>query len=212
MVFGSSTQPIPERLTTDEFVFRPLRATDAELDFDAVVESRDDLHTLFRSPWPREGFTLAENRHDLEMHELEHAERTAFAFTIMTPDETRCLGCIYISPLSGSLEAIGADAQLQSDATDDDATICFWVRSSHLSEGLENRVLDRLIEWLRHAWSFRHAFLTMNDGAARQVALFRTAALHESFRVPGKPGHPPFLFFEVGTQESGMRDPGESSD
>ncbi len=51
-MFYPSDAHVPEALRTDEFLLRPLRATDVTLDYDAVISSRAD--------WPREGFTLEE--------------------------------------------------------------------------------------------------------------------------------------------------------
>ena len=48
---------IPEVLRTDEFLVRPLRATDVALDYDAVISSRAELLLGSAGTWPREGFT-----------------------------------------------------------------------------------------------------------------------------------------------------------
>jgi hypothetical protein len=88
---------VPEALRSDEFLVRPLRATDVALDYDAVISSRAELLVSSGGTWPREGFTLEENRADLERHEREHGERIAFTYTVMNPSETECLGCVYLS-------------------------------------------------------------------------------------------------------------------
>jgi len=49
---------IPEALRTDEFLVRPLRATDVTLDYDAVISSRAELLLGSGGTWPREGFTF----------------------------------------------------------------------------------------------------------------------------------------------------------
>src|SRR5260221_14758415 len=57
-MFYPSDARIPEALQTDEFLVRPLRATDVRLDYDAVISSRAELLLGSGGTWPREGFTL----------------------------------------------------------------------------------------------------------------------------------------------------------
>jgi len=89
---------IPALLETDHFRLRMLSVDDVEKDYEAVIESRELLHTMFGGPWPRQGFTLEENLADLERHQQEFLNRKAFAYTVVSLDETRVLGCIYINP------------------------------------------------------------------------------------------------------------------
>jgi hypothetical protein len=42
-MFYPSDGPVPEMLRTDEFLLRPLGATDVQLDYDAVISSRTEL-------------------------------------------------------------------------------------------------------------------------------------------------------------------------
>jgi hypothetical protein len=99
MKFYSDEFPIPELFQADEFIFRPLRASDVELDFDAVISSSPMLRAWSQSDWPANGFTLEENMDDLQRHEQEHLNKKAFTYTIMNPEGTFCLGCIYMNPL-----------------------------------------------------------------------------------------------------------------
>ena len=89
---------IPDMLETDRFRLRMLSVGDVEKDYEAVIESRELLHTIFGGPWPKLGFTLEENFADLERHQQEFLSRKAFAYTVVSLDETRVLGCVYINP------------------------------------------------------------------------------------------------------------------
>ena len=71
-MFYPENAPVPDMLQTDEFRLRPLKATDVQLDYDAVISSRAELLLTSGGTWPREGFTLEENLDDLERHEQEH--------------------------------------------------------------------------------------------------------------------------------------------
>ena len=69
---------VPTGLRTDELLLRTLRASDVELDYEAVMASREMLHLRSGGRWPREDFTLEENLADLQQHEAEfHAARAS---------------------------------------------------------------------------------------------------------------------------------------
>ncbi len=50
MLFTDLESAIPERLATQEFILRPLVAADVELDYAAVMESKEQLR-----PWEQTG-------------------------------------------------------------------------------------------------------------------------------------------------------------
>src|SRR2546422_5475768 len=90
---------VPAARRTERLFLRPLRATDVERDYDAVMSSAEMLRRWSQSGWPADDFTLAQNRDDLRRHEREHDQRQAFTFTVLDPAGTRCLGCVYLTPL-----------------------------------------------------------------------------------------------------------------
>ena len=90
MKFYSDKLPIPDLFQADMFIFRPLRASDVELDYDAVISSSRMLRAWGQSDWPVDGFTLEENLVDLQRHEQEHLDKKAFTYTIMNHEETLC--------------------------------------------------------------------------------------------------------------------------
>ena len=49
--------------------------------------------------WPSADFTRAQNLADLVRHEREHRERMAFTYTVVSRDQSQCLGCVYMRPL-----------------------------------------------------------------------------------------------------------------
>jgi hypothetical protein len=130
---------VPAVLETDQFRLRMLSVDDVEKDYEAVMESRDLLIAMFGGPWPREGFTLAENLQDLEMHQREFLAREAFAYTVVAPDESRVLGCLYINPAKDP----GVDARVH-----------MWVRQSAYDHGLDPVLFETVQQWLATAWPF----------------------------------------------------------
>ena len=165
-----SHAPVPDGMRSDRLLLRPLRVADAELDFDAVMSSAALLRRWSQSAWPADDFTLAGNRSDLERHEREHIEGTAFTFTVLDPAATRCLGCVYIVPLESAERAVCA-------ATMHPARVAFWVRASELAHDLDRRLLATLLVWLDAAWSFDDVVFTIADGDTRQSGLLIEAGL-----------------------------------
>ncbi len=180
---------VPEALRTDEFLVRPLRATDVTLDYDAVISSRAVLLLGSGGTWPREGFTLEENLADLQRHEQEHCDRVAFTYTVMNPVETECLGCIYIGPLERLLGPDGGSGEYLSDNT---AYVSFWVRHSRLADHLDRRLLQALIPWFQHEWAFLHVLFFAQKIEERQIRLFEEMGLRFLYSL--RPRQP---FFDV---------------
>lgn len=137
--FVPDTFEVPAILETDQFRLRMLSVDDVEKDYEAVMESRDLLIEMFGGPWPREGFTLAENLADLQMHQREFLAREAFAYTVVAPDESRVLGCLYINPTKDP---------------DVDARVHMWVRQSAYDAGLDPVLFNTVRAWLTSAWPF----------------------------------------------------------
>ncbi|MBE1875816.1 hypothetical protein [Myceligenerans pegani] len=105
MPFTDSTEPVPAELRTEEFALRPIVADDAELDYAAVMDSREHLRLWRQSTWPEDDFTLEANREDLIDMEQRHAAWRAFSYTVLDPAGTRCLGCVYVFPTSATFLA-----------------------------------------------------------------------------------------------------------
>ncbi|UCD18501.1 MAG: GNAT family N-acetyltransferase [Candidatus Zixiibacteriota bacterium] len=189
MQFYPRKAVVPAGLKTPEFVLRPLRVTDNELDYDAVMSSRKMLRVWGQSDWPEDHFTLDDNLHDLKRHEREHIDRKVFTYTIMNPSESVCLGCVYIRPLRLVLEYFHVDDHEVSTFGDYAACVSFWVRKSHQDE-LEKRLLDALIEWFRQEWRFSRVVFKSNSLDRRQLHLFREAGLRRLYvtDIPDKEG------------------------
>jgi hypothetical protein len=154
MSFYSDRYNVPELLQTEEFMFRPLRASDVELDFDAVVSSSSMLRCWSQSEWPRDGFTLEENLEDLRRHEQEHLDKKAFTYTIMNQKETFCLGCIYITPPDREEQDLVKCRNMGGDDEPFIASVRFWVRESQSSPDFNTEILEAIVQWLETAWYF----------------------------------------------------------
>lgn len=177
MPFYPEDAPVPAGLRTNEFVLRMLAATDVDLDYDAVMASKEMLHLRSGGSWPREGFTLAENLSDLQGHEADFHARRGFTYTIMNPDETQCLGCLYIYPLGVILRRAGVDETEAAKVGDEVAEASFWVRQERVGDDLDKRVLAAVLPWLRHDFAFARLYLRAFARERRHVAVFAEAGL-----------------------------------
>lgn len=130
---------VPPTLETPEFRLRMLTVHDVVKDYDAVMSSVDHCKTVWRGKWP-EGLTLEQNLIDLGWHQKEFQTRRSFAYTVVAPDESRVLGCVYILPTRKQ----GHDAE-----------VFLWARQSELSGGLEHRLQAAVEGWLDSHWPFR---------------------------------------------------------
>ena len=92
---------IPEVLETDRFRLRMLTVKDVKLDYDAVMTSLEHLQKTKpfgpNHKWPTKDLSFEQDLIDLGWHQKEFQKKSSFAFTVMTLDEAKCLGCIYIS-------------------------------------------------------------------------------------------------------------------
>jgi hypothetical protein len=130
----------PLRLEHKEFVLRPLQISDVVKDYDAVMSSIDHLQGVFgsRSKWPSPDLSFEQDLIDLGWHHKEFQRRTSFAYTVMKPDESQCLGCVYIYPSKRD----GYDAE----------AYC-WVRKS--AAELDKILYDIFKQWIEEKWPFK---------------------------------------------------------
>ncbi len=124
---------------TPEFRVRPIKVADAEKDYEAVMESIDVIHSsLLDDRWPTQSFTLDQNRRDLGAKELKFERRQSFTYTVVSPDESRVLGCVYVNKgINGP-----------------DAAVFIWVRPSANDTGLDSRLEAAVRDWMKRAWPF----------------------------------------------------------
>ncbi|MDQ2655390.1 MAG: N-acetyltransferase, partial [Chloroflexota bacterium] len=151
-VTDNAFQP-PAELRTDEFLLRPIRATDAEADYAAVMESREFLRPWEQSGWPEDDFTVDANRQDLAKLERRHADGESFTYTVLDAAGSQCLGCVYLFPTSAPMYARPQIAATGGEAWSAyELAIYFWVRTSRLADGLDQRLLAALGPWLAQEW------------------------------------------------------------
>src|SRR5689334_19468306 len=90
----------PKGPENERFRLRPLTIHDVVKDYDAVMTSREHLWELFgeRWGWPAATLTLEQDLIDLAWHQKEGQLKRSFAFAVLSPDESRVVGCVYVDP------------------------------------------------------------------------------------------------------------------
>jgi hypothetical protein len=138
--FAPNTVTIPTGIETIDYKVRMLTINDLVKDYDAVMSSVEHLTGVFgpNEIWP-EGLTLEEDLVDLGWHQKEFELRSSFAYTVMSPDESKCLGCVYVDP---------------SEKLDYDAMVIMWVRQSEVGSGFDEKLFSTVKTWLSEKWWF----------------------------------------------------------
>jgi hypothetical protein len=124
---------------------RQIRADDVDIDYPAVMGSRERLWGLYGDlwGWPPATMTVEEDRADLAYHEAEMAANSSFNYAIFDAAESELLGCIYIDP-PGDESPAGSDA-----------FVSWWVVDGAVGSALETAVAEFVPEWIAGTWGFR---------------------------------------------------------
>lgn len=124
----------PSGLEHERFRLRMLSIADVDADFEAIRERVAPDGTLRGSPT----LTREQNLIDLGWHEKEFQLRRSFAYTVLAPDESRVLGCVYVYP----------DAEA-------DALVRLWVRQDAWEAGLDPLLERAVRDWIETQWPFK---------------------------------------------------------
>lgn len=143
---------VPAVVETTRFRMRSITIHDAFKDYDAVTSSREHLWKRFGGiwGWPPDDMTIEQNLVDLGWHQKEFQLRSSFDYAVMSLDEKRLPGCVYVDP---PREA-GTDAD-----------VWFWARQSELASGLESEPQSLLVSWLAECRPFGK--VTLNGAVTR---------------------------------------------
>jgi hypothetical protein len=191
VTFNNDDVHAPGELRTGEFLLRPILASDADLDYEAVMESKEFLRKWEQSSWPEDDFTVEANREDLDKLERRHTAGESFTYTVMNPTETQCLGCVYMFPLDAPVFTRTQISAINgAQWSEYEAAVYFWIRESRLADELDRRLLDAIGPWLKHDWRIENHLIVTNEQFEQQVAMIEGTDLRLRFRLkhPNEPG------------------------
>jgi hypothetical protein len=124
---------VPASLEHERFRLRMLSVDDVVKDFDAICD-RVDRDGNREPPFVE---TVRENLVDLGWHQKEFELRRSFAYTVVAPDESQVLGCVYLNP-----------------SETHDVRVRMWVRRSAWDDGLDPVLEATVREWVATDWPF----------------------------------------------------------
>jgi hypothetical protein len=124
---------------------RPIREADVDIDYPAVMSSRERLWWKYGEAWgwPPADMTFEADREDLARHEQEIAAHETFNYAVLDEGETALLGCVYVDPPDSGSPA-GTDA-----------VVSWWVVDDQVGAELERALETFVPHWLVEAWGFR---------------------------------------------------------
>jgi hypothetical protein len=125
----------------DGYHLRPIRESDTEIDYPAVMGSRERLWAQYGEAWswPPADMTVEADRADLARHEREIEAHESFNYALLDLRETALFGCVYIDPP----ERAGADAE-----------ISWWVVDDKVGTQLEAAMDVVVPRWVERVWPF----------------------------------------------------------
>jgi hypothetical protein len=130
---------VPSGLATPLFTLEPLGPEHNEPDYAAWSSSKEHIHGTpgwEDSSWP-DNRTRDDNLGDLERHADDFANRTGFTYTVIEPDSSDVVGCVYIYPHRVDTH---------------DAKVLSWVRASRAE--LDFPLWQAVTDWLASDWPF----------------------------------------------------------
>jgi len=133
---------------TEHFTLRPIIASDVDQDYAAVMSSVDHLKGVLGDDWPSADLTREEDMEVLALHEEQFRRRELFVYTVLTPNQARCIGCVYIGP---------------SKLDNYDAQVTLWVTKETLAKGQDARLFEAVRDWLASSWPFEQVIFPGRD-------------------------------------------------
>jgi hypothetical protein len=185
---------IPEYFEHKGFCFEVLHPKHVELDFQALMKSKDFLRRWSNSLWPEDHFTVEDNLFDLEWHYAEFMEKIAFTYTILDQFKINCLGCIYIRPIS-SISSLSPVEKAKLEPFQ--FYISYWVITEIRNTQLEYEIFNGIRDWLRRDWKFQSILFVSNSQIPEQNEIHRNNQMvlfleleekkrHQQFWIPTK--------------------------
>jgi hypothetical protein len=132
----------PTHVKAAGFQIVPLGPNLVNVDFDAYMSSIDPLQKTFSrsSSWPRKDISQADAMRDMKNEQARFRNRESFAYAVLTPDGSRELGSLYVSP-----SPVGAY----------DSVVKMWVTKDAYNAGFDAELFRWVTTWMKTDWPFR---------------------------------------------------------
>ena len=134
----------------------PLTEAYLDVDLEAVNSSIDLIRETRGGTWPQKEVGRDEDFSDLVEHHRQFDERISFAYSVLTEDETECVGCVYIYPPNHPFD----DSDKSGMPEDTDAVVNFWVSQAAHDNGFYPVLSEFVVKWIKDAWPFRRPYIS----------------------------------------------------
>lgn len=165
----------PSQLQSKEFVLFFTDLQYVKPDHEAVMKSRESLRIYSQSTWPEDDFTEEQNREDLQNHIDDNKNHEAYGYMIFSPDRKRCLGSLYVNPLTPLSKHYLLSEEEVETLRRYDARIDFWL-SDDVDFDLTKTIFSTVREWLGREWKINPLYSARREMINRQK-LYETVGL-----------------------------------
>lgn len=143
---------VPEQLTYQDIIARPLRRSDVEDDLEGVNSSIEIIQRTRGGSWPSEPLEKDFDVLDLAWHEREFRDGNSFAYVIYTAGG-KYVGCFYLYPM-------GIRTQLNEQLNLYDVDASWWVTTEMYNQGYYEKVFKGLKQWLSSDFPFQKPYFS----------------------------------------------------
>jgi hypothetical protein len=130
---------VPTEINQEYFCLRVLSPEYADLDYNAVIESKSRLGNVFSEAWPEVVTSPIQNLEHIKQDYEDFQNRLGFSYIILNRDLNRSLGCAYIFP---------------SIFEGYEAAVYFWVHIQLMDTDFEKNFESFLKNWIQSEWPF----------------------------------------------------------
>jgi hypothetical protein len=184
---------VPTRLETAEFVIHRQRISDNQLDYLAVMDSKETLREWSDSEWPEDDFMLEQNAEDILGHIADHEQHEDYGFSVFSPNEDRLLGSLYLNAVAPFLEHYPTDPETLKRLLEFDVRLEYWLRTG-TSAGLEKNFVQAVLTWLEASWWFKHPVFGSRRNMNSRRKLYAELGMIEVAALTSKDGKRRFHF------------------
>jgi RimJ/RimL family protein N-acetyltransferase len=195
MNLNSQKLDVPFRLETSEFVIYRQRISDNQLDYLAVMNSKETLREWSDSEWPEDDFTLEQNAEDIAGHIADHERNEDYGFSIFLPNENQLLGSLYFNAVEPLLENDPTDPETLARLLEFDVRVEYWLRTGTSPE-LEKQFVRSVLAWLEQSWWFKNPVFGSRRNMISRRKLYAELGMTEVVALTSKNGKRKFHFHQ----------------
>ena len=138
---------VPVKIVLPKYSFLKVNPDYSKLDYEALMSAKEFIRKELSSEWPSDNFTLKENTASLVGDLDTFNKRANFTFHIFNSDQSKLIGCFYIS--NGSEEEY-------------DASVFIWVSKEYLFTPLFIEIKGDMKNWFTEYWPLKNVDYSLN--------------------------------------------------